>query len=233
MTLRSSMLCPAPLPVGRADACVASCKPPHGDRCTLVNLVMAPPTPPSRRPPPAGALTATFVCPLDVLKTQLQVSRIGSAKRLGIAGGLKQIMHQEGIKGLYRGLTPTLMALLPNWAVRGGGSGGWGHAHTCGGSRGGCGVGRTADGAPPNPRAPRPHAGLYPRPLPCTGVLHSVRAAEDNAHNTASWCAAGPAGSSDAWQAGALRATSGRLGSLQCGRAGQDARAATAQRPAP
>lgn len=26
-------------------------------------------------------------------------------------------MKQEGVKGLYRGLTPTLMALLPNWAV--------------------------------------------------------------------------------------------------------------------
>ena len=26
-------------------------------------------------------------------------------------------MKEEGIKGLYRGLSPTLLVLLPNWAV--------------------------------------------------------------------------------------------------------------------
>jgi solute carrier family 25 folate transporter 32 len=68
-----------------------------------------------------GALTATFVCPLDVLKTRLQVQRIGAggvgARRPGIAGGLADIARAEGLGGLYRGLTPTLLALLPNWAV--------------------------------------------------------------------------------------------------------------------
>mmetsp|Transcript_33615 Transcript_33615/g.85117 ORF Transcript_33615/g.85117 Transcript_33615/m.85117 type:complete len:349 (-) Transcript_33615:1329-2375(-) len=65
----------------------------------------------------AGALTATFVCPLDVLKTRLQVQRIGAIKHGGIAGGLSDIVKREGFKGLYRGLGPTLVALLPNWAV--------------------------------------------------------------------------------------------------------------------
>ncbi|KAL8470759.1 hypothetical protein ACS0TY_033359 [Phlomoides rotata] len=69
----------------------------------------------------AGAIAATFVCPLDVIKTRLQVhgppdmhsGRRGSV----ILVSLQNIVRNEGLKGLYRGLTPTLTALLPNWAV--------------------------------------------------------------------------------------------------------------------
>lgn len=65
----------------------------------------------------AGGLTAAFVCPLDVLKTRLQLQRTSHLRRGGIAGGLSSIVKEEGLKGLYRGLGPTLLALLPNWAV--------------------------------------------------------------------------------------------------------------------
>nr|XP_010906993.1 nicotinamide adenine dinucleotide transporter 2, mitochondrial isoform X1 [Elaeis guineensis] len=69
----------------------------------------------------AGAIAATFVCPLDVIKTRFQVHGLPkmppSARRSVIISSLEQIIKNEGIKGLYRGLSPTITALLPNWAV--------------------------------------------------------------------------------------------------------------------
>lgn len=34
-----------------------------------------------------------------------------------IVGSLEQIFQKEGLRGMYRGLAPTVLALLPNWAV--------------------------------------------------------------------------------------------------------------------
>ncbi|XP_077244639.1 nicotinamide adenine dinucleotide transporter 1, chloroplastic-like [Tasmannia lanceolata] len=70
----------------------------------------------------AGAISATFVCPLDVIKTRLQVQVFPRAPHSGrggslIVANLEQIIKNEGIKGMYRGLSPTILALLPNWAV--------------------------------------------------------------------------------------------------------------------
>lgn len=69
----------------------------------------------------AGAVAATFVCPLDVIKTRFQVHGLPnmppSARGSVIISSLEQIVKNEGIKGLYRGLSPTITALLPTWAV--------------------------------------------------------------------------------------------------------------------
>lgn len=67
----------------------------------------------------AGAIAATIVCPLDVLKTRLQVStlRSGGDAYVSTYQSLAHIAKTEGVAGLYRGLTPTIVALLPNWAV--------------------------------------------------------------------------------------------------------------------
>lgn len=70
----------------------------------------------------AGVIAATFVCPLDVIKTRLQVHGLPKlSKSCGkgsiIIGSLEQIVQKEGLRGMYRGLSPTVLALLPNWAV--------------------------------------------------------------------------------------------------------------------
>lgn len=66
----------------------------------------------------AGVLAATFVCPLDVIKTRFQVHGLPNiGKGSLIVGSLKQIVHKDGLRGMYRGLSPTVLALLPNWAV--------------------------------------------------------------------------------------------------------------------
>lgn len=70
----------------------------------------------------AGIIAATFVCPLDVIKTRLQVHGLpkltnGTVRGSLIVGSLEQIFQKEGLRGMYRGLSPTVLALLPNWAV--------------------------------------------------------------------------------------------------------------------
>ncbi|KAK8658657.1 hypothetical protein V6N13_036860 [Hibiscus sabdariffa] len=70
----------------------------------------------------AGATAATFVCPLDVIKTRLQVHGLPQSSQSGVRGtviitSLQNIIRNEGLKGMYRGLSPTIIALLPNWAV--------------------------------------------------------------------------------------------------------------------
>ncbi|CAN8243903.1 unnamed protein product [Cochlearia groenlandica] len=63
------------------------------------------------------AIAATFVCPLDVIKTRLQVSGLPKTSSSGsvIITSLRNIVKNEGVRGMYRGLSLTIIALLPNW----------------------------------------------------------------------------------------------------------------------
>ena len=65
----------------------------------------------------SGAIAAIIVCPLDVLKTRLQVSLTSDSTYMSTLESLRKIARNEGARGLYRGLGPTMAALLPNWGV--------------------------------------------------------------------------------------------------------------------
>ena len=76
----------------------------------------------------AGIASGIVTCPLDVIKTKLQAQggfaarkngRItpSSAVYSGMMGTARMIWRDEGLRGLYRGLSPMLLGYLPTWAV--------------------------------------------------------------------------------------------------------------------
>ncbi|KCV72891.1 hypothetical protein H696_00462 [Fonticula alba] len=69
----------------------------------------------------SGLIAALATCPLDVVKTRLQLqssSSVAPEKRYrGPFDALVRISRQEGVRGLYRGLSPTLAGYIPNWAI--------------------------------------------------------------------------------------------------------------------
>ena len=77
----------------------------------------------------AGTASAIITCPLDVIKTKLQAqgafrildpSPTGPSGRemyRGMLGTAKTIVRQDGLIGMYRGLSPMLLGYLPTWAV--------------------------------------------------------------------------------------------------------------------
>lgn len=68
----------------------------------------------------AGIVSSIVTCPLDVAKTRLQnqsVALPGEKLYKGTIGTLSRIWTEEGIRGLYRGLGPTILGYLPTWAI--------------------------------------------------------------------------------------------------------------------
>ncbi|KAG5184479.1 mitochondrial carrier domain-containing protein [Tribonema minus] len=62
----------------------------------------------------AGSISSTLTCPIEVVKMQLQSSNGGSANPMVIA---KDIARLEGVKGFFRGLSPTLLGIFPSRAT--------------------------------------------------------------------------------------------------------------------
>jgi solute carrier family 25 (mitochondrial carnitine/acylcarnitine transporter), member 20/29 len=51
--------------------------------------------------------------PFDIIKSKLQVQEKGSKQYSGSFDCLRQILHTDGIRGLYRGVWPCLIRALP------------------------------------------------------------------------------------------------------------------------
>lgn len=67
----------------------------------------------------AGLVSSVVTCPLDVVKTRLQaqVSRKGAADYEGVKETINRIWKSAGVRGLYRGLGPTVLGYLPTWGI--------------------------------------------------------------------------------------------------------------------
>lgn len=69
-----------------------------------------------------GFLSGILVCPLDVAKTRLQAQGIQTLRTEnkyyhGLINTLTTIINDEGIRGLYKGLTPIVLGYFPTWMI--------------------------------------------------------------------------------------------------------------------
>lgn len=64
----------------------------------------------------AGTISATTTLPLEVVKTQLQSSRLGRSTRSPIAMA-RLIFEQQGVGGFFKGLQPMLIGIIPTRAI--------------------------------------------------------------------------------------------------------------------
>lgn len=69
----------------------------------------------------AGICAALCTCPLDVIKTRLQVQTSFAGqpghKYEGPVHAFRLILQEEGLRGFYRGINPTMLGLVPTWAI--------------------------------------------------------------------------------------------------------------------
>lgn len=68
----------------------------------------------------AGTITAVFMNPIDVVKTRIQIQTIRKVDKLtpvtaykNVFHGLKNLLVEEGVRGLSKGIIPKLMSRGP------------------------------------------------------------------------------------------------------------------------
>ena len=64
-----------------------------------------------------GTVGAVLTCPLEVVKTRLQSSIYKNRSGTGLVQMLRDIHTKEGIRGLWRGLGPNLVGVVPARAI--------------------------------------------------------------------------------------------------------------------
>lgn len=66
----------------------------------------------------SGIVASLFTCPLDVVKTQKQSGVVlADSASQSTAAFLQRIWQREGLRGLYRGLSPALLAYIPTFGI--------------------------------------------------------------------------------------------------------------------
>ncbi|WFD32751.1 hypothetical protein MSPP1_003802 [Malassezia sp. CBS 17886] len=71
----------------------------------------------------AGFVSSMVTCPLDVIKTRLQAETLSFGMQRPVNGFravthlISRIWHDDGVRGFYRGLGPTMIGYLPTWAI--------------------------------------------------------------------------------------------------------------------
>ncbi|BEJ15383.1 hypothetical protein CspHIS471_0411500 [Cutaneotrichosporon sp. HIS471] len=107
----TSVDAPAPNPNG-----IAMCGPP----IAIFQLIHVPPSLHSMvAGAGAGLVSSIATCPLDVVKTTLQAQSVprGAEGYEGVSKTIVRIYRQNGLRGFYRGLGPTIGGYLPTWGI--------------------------------------------------------------------------------------------------------------------
>jgi len=65
----------------------------------------------------AGAVASFFTAPLDMVRVRMQADPVHSSRYTSTVSSMKIIFKEEGILGFYKGVGPSLYALIPNWGV--------------------------------------------------------------------------------------------------------------------